>query len=81
MDSEDSTEIASRGRPEKSLAVSSAESKVKMILLRSRNELKVLLEKEGIEWLNIFSVDNVLQRICDPVFIVRYPEYRNVFFL
>lgn len=31
--------------------------------------LKSLLEKEGIEWLNIFSVDNVLQRICDPVFI------------
>ena len=28
-----------------------------------------LIEKEGIEWLNIFSVDNVLQRICDPVFI------------
>lgn len=28
-----------------------------------------ILEKEGIEWLNIFSVDNVLQRICDPVFI------------
>lgn len=28
-----------------------------------------LLEKEGIEWLNIYAVDNVLQRICDPVFI------------
>ena len=28
-----------------------------------------VLEKEGIEWLNIFAVDNVLQRICDPVFI------------
>lgn len=24
---------------------------------------------EGIEWLNVFGVDNVLQRICDPVFI------------
>jgi len=23
----------------------------------------------GIEWINIFAVDNVLQRICDPVFI------------
>ncbi|MCD8372578.1 MAG: UDPGP type 1 family protein [Clostridia bacterium] len=23
----------------------------------------------GIEWLNVYSVDNVLQRICDPVFI------------
>lgn len=31
--------------------------------------LNKVLEKEGIEWLNIFSVDNVLQRICDPVFI------------
>lgn len=28
-----------------------------------------LVKKEGIEWLNVFSVDNVLQRICDPVFI------------
>ena len=23
----------------------------------------------GIEWLNVFAVDNVLQRICDPVFV------------
>lgn len=29
----------------------------------------LLLKEEGIEWLNIYSVDNVLQRICDPVFI------------
>ena len=28
-----------------------------------------LIKKEGIEWLNIFAVDNVLQRICDPCFI------------
>lgn len=28
-----------------------------------------LVEKEGIEWLNVFAVDNVLQRIADPVFI------------
>jgi len=28
-----------------------------------------VLEREGIEWLNVFGVDNVLQRICDPVFI------------
>ena len=28
-----------------------------------------LLEKEGIEWINIFAVDNVLQRILDPVFL------------
>lgn len=33
------------------------------------NGLCKLIEKEGIEWLNVFSVDNVLQRICDPVFI------------
>ena len=31
--------------------------------------LKKVLEREGIEWLNVFGVDNVLQRICDPVFI------------
>ena len=24
---------------------------------------------QGVEWLNIFAVDNVLQRICDPAFI------------
>lgn len=28
-----------------------------------------LVHKEGIEWLNIFAVDNVLQRIADPVFV------------
>lgn len=28
-----------------------------------------LLRSEGIEWLNIYAVDNVLQRICDPVFV------------
>lgn len=31
------------------------------------------LDKEltamGVEWINVFSMDNVLQRICDPVFI------------
>ncbi len=31
--------------------------------------LSDVLEKEGIEWLNVFAVDNVLQKICDPVFI------------
>ena len=31
--------------------------------------LSKILEKEKIEWLNIFAVDNVLQRICDPIFI------------
>lgn len=28
-----------------------------------------IIEEEGIEWLNVYGVDNVLQRICDPVFI------------
>lgn len=27
------------------------------------------VHKRGIEWLNIFAVDNVLQRIADPVFV------------
>ncbi|MDO4614610.1 MAG: UTP--glucose-1-phosphate uridylyltransferase [Lachnospiraceae bacterium] len=27
-----------------------------------------LLNREGIEWINVFSVDNVLQRIADPAF-------------
>lgn len=27
------------------------------------------LQKEGIQWLNVFAVDNVLQRIADPCFI------------
>ena len=28
-----------------------------------------MIQKEGIEWFNVFAVDNVLQQICDPVFI------------
>ncbi|MCR5675592.1 MAG: UDPGP type 1 family protein [Lachnospiraceae bacterium] len=28
-----------------------------------------LVKEEGIEWMNIFAVDNVLQRIADPVFV------------
>lgn len=28
-----------------------------------------LLHKRGIEWLNVFAVDNVLQNIADPVFV------------
>lgn len=28
-----------------------------------------VVKKAGIEWLNVFAVDNVLQRIVDPVFI------------
>lgn len=27
------------------------------------------VKANGIKWLNIFAVDNVLQRICDPIFI------------
>lgn len=28
-----------------------------------------VVKKSGIEWLNVFAVDNVLQRIADPVFV------------
>lgn len=28
-----------------------------------------IVHKEGIEWLNVFAVDNVLQRIADPAFV------------
>lgn len=28
-----------------------------------------VVKQEGIEWLNVFAVDNVLQRIADPVFV------------
>ncbi|MCR4924473.1 MAG: UTP--glucose-1-phosphate uridylyltransferase [Lachnospiraceae bacterium] len=28
-----------------------------------------LMDREGIEWLNVFAVDNVLQRIADPLFL------------
>ncbi len=34
-----------------------------------RAGLDKILTDEGIEWINIFAVDNVLQRICDPCFI------------
>lgn len=27
------------------------------------------IHRRGVEWINIFAVDNVLQRICDPAFI------------
>lgn len=35
----------------------------------NRAGLLELITKEGIEWLNVFAVDNVLQRIADPVFV------------
>ena len=31
--------------------------------------LLTFMKKNGIEWLNVFAVDNVLQRIADPCFI------------
>lgn len=34
-----------------------------------KNGLLDLVHSEGIEWLNVFAVDNVLQRIADPCFI------------
>lgn len=34
-----------------------------------RAGLRDLIQKEGIEWLNVFAVDNVLQKIADPVYI------------
>ena len=37
--------------------------------LVGNDEAREMLEKYQIKWLNIFSVDNVLQRIADPVFV------------
>jgi UDP-N-acetylglucosamine/UDP-N-acetylgalactosamine diphosphorylase len=34
-----------------------------------RAELDADLKEKGVEWLNVFAVDNVLQRIADPVFV------------
>lgn len=34
-----------------------------------KNGLLDVVHNEGIEWLNVFAVDNVLQRIADPCFI------------
>jgi UDP-N-acetylglucosamine/UDP-N-acetylgalactosamine diphosphorylase len=33
------------------------------------SDCRKVVEGEDIEWLNIYAVDNVLQRICDPQFI------------
>ena len=35
----------------------------------NRAGLLKLAEEKGIEWLNVFAVDNVLQRMADPVFV------------
>lgn len=37
--------------------------------LMNNKEAVAKIEKFGVEWLNVFSVDNVLQRIADPVFV------------
>jgi len=34
-----------------------------------KNGLLDVVHQEGIEWFNVFAVDNVLQRIADPVFV------------
>ena len=34
-----------------------------------RAGLDKILTEEGIEWIDVFAVDNVLQRICDPCFV------------
>ena len=34
-----------------------------------RAGLDKILVEEGIEWIDVFAVDNVLQRICDPCFV------------
>ena len=39
------------------------------VSLLKDNQAKAMLEDYGIEWINVFNVDNVLQRIADPVFI------------
>ena len=36
--------------------------------MKNTGMLKIV-EKAGIQWLNVFAVDNVLQRIADPVFL------------
>lgn len=34
-----------------------------------RADITDLIHEKGIEWLNVFAVDNVLQKIADPVFV------------
>ena len=34
-----------------------------------RAGLDKMLDKEGVEWINVFAVDNVLQRVIDPCFV------------
>ncbi|MBO5344340.1 MAG: UTP--glucose-1-phosphate uridylyltransferase, partial [Clostridia bacterium] len=37
--------------------------------LLNNNEAMAMLEKYNIKWINLFNVDNPLQRIADPVFV------------
>ena len=37
--------------------------------LLNNKSAKEMLEKHNLKWINIFAVDNVLQKICDPVFV------------
>ena len=38
-------------------------------LSMARTGVLDIVHREGIQWLNVFAVDNVLQRIADPVFV------------
>ncbi len=40
------------------------------------NGMLDIVHNEGIEWLNVFAVDNVLQRIADPCFYRCYDPER-----
>lgn len=37
--------------------------------LLNNNQAKQMLEDLNIKWINVFNVDNVLQRIADPIFV------------
>lgn len=39
------------------------------ISLKDAGLLESVVRRQGIEWLNVFAVDNVLQRIADPCFV------------
>lgn len=34
-----------------------------------KSGLNRVLKQEGVEWLNVFGIDNLLQKICDPAFV------------
>ena len=40
-----------------------------MVLIYAKCGIVDIIHKENIEWINVFAVDNVLQRIADPCFI------------